>query len=325
MTSYTHPYTRVPFLHTYSIDPASGTISYTYPYDRLDALRRINPTNTPWHPTKGQDFGYTFTYIGFFWDIAARCVSLSENKRLKFLGHVRAFVTDFGANRCKATHVMKLHGSLCHITFVHRLGRSYLTALSSFVASFEGNNHVARYPPPSVFTVLKWWDATLSVPNTSRAIIPRGPLIDRHLFVDASTDWGIGILLEGHWDAWRGKGGWKSASRHIGWLECVTVELLIYAIEERGWHDCYLLVHSDNQGVIGAFDKGRSRNHEMNLSIRRSHYVPAARNITLELLYIPSAENPADPISRGDVGAVVSRLPPNNSFPDDLLPYFEHV
>ncbi|KAK7016676.1 hypothetical protein R3P38DRAFT_2541863, partial [Favolaschia claudopus] len=57
-----------------------------YPYDMHDALQRIAPTRTPWHPItkKGQDFDSIFTYIGFVWDIERKCVSLSEPKRLKF-------------------------------------------------------------------------------------------------------------------------------------------------------------------------------------------------------------------------------------------------
>ncbi|KAF7354418.1 Reverse transcriptase ribonuclease h [Mycena venus] len=307
------------------IDAASGIVSYSYPYDCDCALKLINPMKTPWHPTKGQDFGPTFTYIGFFWDIAGCHMSLPEMKHLKFLRRIWAFVKDFSRNSCKAISPMKLHGSLCHITFIHPLGHSYPPALSTFVASFDSNDHAGCHPPPSVFTVLKWWELTLSILNTHCDIIAHGPLLDCLLFVDASTEWGIGILLEACWDAWRGKGDWKSPTRHIGWLECVALELLIYTIEEWGWHNCNLLVHSDNQGIIGAFDKGRSCNHEINLSIRRSHLILVVRNITLKLLNVPSAQNPAEPISRGTLGPTVSRLPSNNYFPKALLAFFAHA
>jgi hypothetical protein len=49
--------------------------------------------------------------------------------------------------------------------------------------------------------------------------------------VDASTDWGIGILLGGKWDVEHGIGVQKSHSHQIGWFERIALELLLYAIE----------------------------------------------------------------------------------------------
>jgi hypothetical protein len=39
-------------------------------------------------------------------------------------------------------------------------------------------------------------------------------------------------------------------------LEGVALELLIYMLEEQKIYDAHILLHSDNQGIIGAFDKG---------------------------------------------------------------------
>jgi hypothetical protein len=150
-------------------------------------------------------------------------------------------------------------------------------------------------------------------------------VVDLHLFVDASTSWGIGITTNGRWDAWRLRGDWRSKTRHIGWLEGVALEFLIYAIEQQKLHDVHLRVHSDNMGVIGAFDKGRSRNADVNLSIRRSALVLAAHNITLDLTYIESACNPADPISRGTIGPVSHRIQSTFPVPEDLCPYLHRI
>ncbi len=70
-------------------------------------------------------------------------------------------------------------------------------------------------------------------------------------FVVVSTDWGIGIVIDGLWDAWCLIPGWKDQGQNIGWLEALAVELVIYAVEERGIHDASLTVHFNNQGVIG--------------------------------------------------------------------------
>jgi hypothetical protein len=93
-----------------------------FPYNRAGALERIKPTKTPWHPIKSQDFAPMFVYIGYTWDIMNKTVSLPKMKRLKFLQCVCEFAGQFFAVPCSMKDVMKIHGSLCHVTFVHPLG-----------------------------------------------------------------------------------------------------------------------------------------------------------------------------------------------------------
>ena len=86
-----------------------------------------------------------------------------------------------------------------------------------------------------------------------------------------------------------------------------------------------LLIHSDNQGTIGSLGKGRSRNFHINLSIRRAYVVLASQFITPELVYITSENNPADPISRGELGSLESRITVSFSLPDELRHVFLDV
>ena len=86
------------------------------------------------------------------------------------------------------------------------------------------------------------------------------------------------------------------------------MELVVYALDELGFHDCCVRVFSDNVGVIGAFDKGCSRNFEVNLSICRAAAIMASHNITLDLEYIQMSMSPADPIPCGELGQDMTRL-----------------
>ncbi|KAJ7704145.1 hypothetical protein B0H14DRAFT_3526774 [Mycena olivaceomarginata] len=69
------------------------------------------------------------------------------------------------------------------------LSRSYLPTLSTFfVSSFDGESYKFRYPPlRSYRSQVVGRDAF------------RGPVVDCHLYVDASTYWRTGILLGGQW------------------------------------------------------------------------------------------------------------------------------
>jgi hypothetical protein len=52
--------------------------------------------------------------------------------------------------------------------------------------------------------------------------------------------------------------------------------------------------------------------------------IALARNISFDLRYVESAKNPADPISRGEVGPASLRLDPVIELPLELVPYFKY-
>jgi hypothetical protein len=198
--------------------------SFRYPYDRVDTLIAIAPLNIPWHPNKGMKaFASLLTFIGLLWDLNTRQVSLPDNKRLKFLSRVNSFIAQFSRGRCSLHDVEKLHGSLCYISFVYPEGRSRLPSLSNFSTKFKDNEYIRLYPPPSLITDLKWWSTRLSVPGVFRQLSPRGAPFDMGIFVDASTSWGISIIVDQQWIAFQLAPDWKIPGRDITWLETLAV------------------------------------------------------------------------------------------------------
>ena len=308
---------------------ATGTFhqdGFTYAYDRDEALSRISSLHVPWHKDKGDPAFLSITnFIGFRWDLPNKHISLPEEKRLKFHNRVRIFLDCFTGHPCSLLDAQKIHGSLCHVAFVYAQGRSRLPSLSNFIASFMGNEFTRRHPPHSMMTDLRWWLRELNISGFFRQLLPRGPSQDMGLFVDASTSWGIGIVVAGRWAAFKLQKNWKVEGRDICWLETVAVEILVYILEAMGIANTTLLIHSDNQGTIGSLDKGRSRNFHINLSIRRAYIVLASQFITPELVYITSKNNPADPISRGELGSIETRITTSFSLPDELRHLFLDV
>lgn len=292
---------------------------FCYDYDRDEALSRISSLCVPWHKEKGDlTFLYITNFIGFRWDLPNKHISLPEEKRLKFRNRVRTFLDCFAGDPCSLLDIQKIHGSLCHVAFVYIQGRSHLPSLSNFIASFMGNEFTRRYAPKSLITDLKWWFQALDIPGFYRELSPRGPRQDMGIFVDASTSWGIGIIIAGRWAAFRLHKDWKVEGRDICWLETVAVEILVYILEAMDISNTTLLIYSDNQGTIGSIGKGRSRNFHINLSIRRAYIVLASKFITPDLAYIASENNPADPISRGELGSIDTRITTSFSLPDEL-------
>lgn len=251
-------------LNIFHIPSTSGQFvkgKFQYDYNCAEMLCRVASLGIPWHEEKGDGhFKFQTVFIGFLWDIPEKLVSLPKTKQLKFLECVRLFLHCFSKKPCHLLNVEKIHGSLCHVTFIYLEGHSHLPSLSNFAASFWGDEYQTRHPSHSTLTDLHWWLQRLSLPCTTHLLKPTGPLCDIGIFVDASTSWGIGIFIGDEWAVFRLSPSWKVEGHDICWLETVAIELLSCLLESRGFHNVHLLIHSDNQGTIDALKKGRSHN-----------------------------------------------------------------
>ncbi|KAF7311173.1 hypothetical protein MKEN_01018500 [Mycena kentingensis (nom. inval.)] len=276
---------------TQFLSPRSGTRG-----DEFVGL--IDDINAPWHPRKcGKRFEPDFIFIGFLWDIARRRVSLPESKRLKYLHRV---VTFLEKNLVSLKEIQQVHGTLVHVTFVFRDGASRLPPISKSMHRYYKNEFKKWHIPESARNALLWWCDRLNDPHAYRALVPLPPLTDLRIFVDASTSWGVGVIIGDRWYAMRLRPDWRlKDTRDICWLEAAALEILFLFLIQLGHTNSHLLIHSDNYGAIGAHDKGRSTNPELNLCVRRSSESLLVHNIVPHLVYVPSAENPADKISRG--------------------------
>lgn len=80
----------------------------------------------------------------------------------------------------------------------------------------------------SFIKTLSWWRERLNDPLAFRQLYPVGPLYDHGIFVDASTSWGIGLIIADSWHAFQLVTDWKLPGHDICWLESVALELAFY-------------------------------------------------------------------------------------------------
>jgi hypothetical protein len=119
------------------------------------------------------------------------------------------------------------------------------------------------------------------------------------VFVDASTAWGIGLVLDGQWLAWQLMNGWKLQGRDIGWAEMVAVKLAIQTLITGKFSNCHVIVRSNNQGVVGGLKAGRSRGTQQNLILHEIVKLIQGHDLWISTVWISTSENPADNPSRG--------------------------
>jgi len=159
----------------------------------------MNPLGVPWHPieSKGQDFQSMVSYIGFIWSLENHSVSLSYKKCSKYLSKVSNFLSN------ATNHIRNASQSMaCSSTYLCILGWPCIpTPLPSFLSRFP-NHFIHHHVPKPVIESLCWWQAILCIPCKAQLLFPRH-LVNPDIWVDASTDWGIGVVIGYQWVTWK--------------------------------------------------------------------------------------------------------------------------
>jgi hypothetical protein len=197
--------------------------------------------------------------------------------------------------------------------------------MSRFASSFEGSSRFARrQPPASALADIQFWrELLLSAFCGSKIQHPPAP-VAIEFYVDASTSWGIGVVFDGKWDWWRLRSNWRSDARDIGWAEMIAIELGLRTAIAAGHANTHFKVLSDNMGVIGALDSGKSRNLQQNRALQRIVALMQAHAIWMTSIYVPSAENVAHAPSRGVPARGRARALRRVEIPSCLKLYIEH-
>jgi hypothetical protein len=304
-----------------SIPAPDGGLTFLYRFDRQSIFAPIAPLRCPWHTKKtGTSFDNQTRFIGFDWDLPLRRVRLPEFKRAKYHARVSAARLKARTGVQVSLHELEeIHGMLVHIAFIFEEGNSHLPAFSNLFAGYRDDPYVRRKYSSAAVCALDWWNARLADKSAYRQLRPLGPLQDLGLFVDASTSWGIGIVIGRLWYSFRLAPDWKTPGRDICWLEAIALELLIHFLGQLNFQDVHLRVYSDNKGAIGVLTKGRSPNNDLNLCARRTKRASLDHMIVTDIVYVDTSLNIADAPSRGESPYPLSdRLSRNFDLPYEL-------
>ena len=237
-------------------------------------------------------------YIGFLWDLSAKVVELPEKKKIKYLERISPWTH-------KSMHTMMeteiIIGTLNHICLVVPDGRSHLVPLYKFRGGFKNTlvQEVKHKLTSAAADDISWWRERLERNFVGTKIMRPPKPLDCKVFVDASSSWGIGLVINDRWLAWQFKGNWRADGREIGWAEMVAVELAVRTLIAGKFHKCHVIIRSDNQGVVGALKSGRSQGSQQNMILREIVKLIQDNNIWISCTWIPTAENLADGPSRG--------------------------
>jgi hypothetical protein len=193
-------------------------------WTEADFIALTSYCGVPWSLEKLRLFASVQRYIGFDWDLDRKLVSLPEEKLRKVQEMVAGWLL-IGAS-FTAKEAASLHGKLVHVACIFPLIRPFLRSIARFASSFRSSRAHLR-PSAAVTSDLPWIQSLLShLPNCIPIANPSP--VDIGWWGDASTSFGIGVVIQDRWAVWRWAPGFRvgpTRTFDIGWAEAVAVEL----------------------------------------------------------------------------------------------------
>ncbi|GAA6031763.1 hypothetical protein JCM8097_001977 [Rhodosporidiobolus ruineniae] len=245
------------------------------------------------------------------WYIKRRLVALPEKKRLKAIQRIEDFLAKEKVN---GEDVVGLSGYLGHLSFVVERGIFHLSSLYSFSARFLDKPWLSSSLDPAQREDLEWWKSTLLshapsssddpsspdfLPSLNRRLSPPPLVFDINIVGDA-CDNGLGLVVNDFEAFYPLKDGWKKDDDWIFVAEGIALYLsLLLFFELVDPPTCRLTAKCDNDTVVQSWAIRRSKNPRLNLLLELIFIEVEKREISLEVVWIPSKENPADYVSRG--------------------------
>ena len=283
-------------------------------FTETDFMELTGRRGVPWSIKKLRPFKTVQRYLGYDWDLQNKTVSMPQEK-IDACQELLAKWTKRGA-MFTIREAESLHGKLVHMSSLFRLIRPFLPTITSFIRNIP-NLHARHHPPSALVKDLHWTSSLLNDLPNSAPLSYMEPE-DLGWWGDASTSFGIGIVVGKFWAAWRWAPSFQpgpGSEFNIGWAEAVAIELGLLLVVRLGDqinrhpHHNHILVYSDNAGVVDILKKGRSKSTQTNTVLKRIHLLLASSGLVLLGRHVTSRENVTDALSRGDITAFLSGYP----------------
>lgn len=265
----------------------------------IDLVKASEALGVKTNATKYSEFSSKQMYIGFLWDVSEKTVSLSAAKLLKRRQELDEFWIKL---KWTKNEVEKINGKLNHLTLILPQLKPYLTANFRWLASWR--KPISLKAPEDVLDDMTFWRNTLTTLEPTR-LIPDRVEWNVGWVGDASTEYGIGIIIGKRWSQFKWLPGWDTPrdlpKRSIAWAETVAVRLgLLMVCQLHCVTGRALSVLSDNTTTNAAVKNQRSRDFWVNQEWKLIQSRLVELQCTLSLHYVKSKDNEADRLSRGE-------------------------
>lgn len=249
----------------------------------------------PVAPSKCSPPSTRLELLGCVIDTDAMTVSLPAAKLralILLLSEVRR------ARTVRQRRLLSLVGKLIHAVKCIPAGRSFFRRLLDTAHRVRRPHHWVTLTPDTRRDI-NWWLSLLPGWNGSAPLLhPHWtPPTHLHLHTDASTV-GHGGHCGPDWFAQSWPAATLEWATSISWLEMIPI-LAACLLWGPRWGGLRVSMHCDNSGVVGAWQKGWSRDRRLMSLIRQTLFVAATHSFDLQVIHVPGVENSAaDALSR---------------------------
>lgn len=259
-----------------------------------DIVRRSQELGVITNEKKCSDFKYEQKFIGFIWDGFNKTVRLPDNKLQERLAQIEEFLTEH--QKFSRDQVEVLAGRLTHVSCLLPQLRCYLNSLYRWIHSWV-HLYSKQLLPVDARDDLLFWRFTLSSFKNSRLIASAEPK-DIQWVGDASTSFGIGVLIGENWSQFRLKEGWemtRGVKKGIAWLETVAIRLGLLMLLKMGVRPGQnIVVWTDNTTSESTIRKRKSRDYSVNKEWKLIQQILIHSQLDITPMRVVSSENRAD-------------------------------
>lgn len=276
---------------------------------------------------KNHEFATEQRYVGFIWNGRDHTVRLPKEKLRERTELVSNLLRE--DRSWSFDQVESFIGKLVHTVYIVPHMKAYMRSFYRWLKEWV-NIAALRKTPIYVRPDLEEWERCLQTFN-SRPLIPSPTAQEVTWVGDASSTFGVGVLVGKYWACFRLEPGWQSyglsdKKRSIAWAETVAIRLGLLVLNKlRQFVGKKFLVWTDNTTSQSAVKRRKSKDEHVNEEWKEIQRLLTLLSCNIEAKRVTSKGNMADALSRGFLGSLAWQDKVSISIPTDLFDLIKQV
>ncbi|EHS62704.1 uncharacterized protein PGTG_22607 [Puccinia graminis f. sp. tritici CRL 75-36-700-3] len=274
---------------------------------------------------KCSDFSIEQKFIGFVWNGRDSTVRLPKPKLEQRITQIEVFLVPKAEFKYNDAEV--LAGRLNHVSYLLPQLRAYLRGVYRWMNEWKKKMATRTVPADVISDLAFWRESLLNFEHTR--LVQSCEEKELNWVGDASTGFGIGVLIGHRWCQFRMKETWREGtpSRGIAWLETVAIRLGVLMLIElhlvaKGTN---CVVWTDNTVTQATLVSKKSKDAFVNDEWKIIQTLLITNQLDITPKRVASKDNRADALSRGIQKPHVKENRVWVDIPNDLVPFLFHA